>query len=266
MLRHVIGLSGGKDSTVLAFMLKEREPDTDWEYICTPTGDELPDMEYHWMNLEKHLGKPLIRITNPKAPSLDGLIQIMGAMPNFRQRWCTRILKIEPTIAWCVENSPILMHVGLRADEDEREGIYGDLVKSRFPFKELGWVLEDVLAYAANLKARFGIEIPERTDCAKCYHQRLSEWWNLWVLHRSRFATASVQEVVVGHSLRSPGRDTWPVYLMDLGKEFQRLWDLGMRTFFDANNARRVERGLFPLKPKSANGMKNGQICRVCSL
>jgi 3'-phosphoadenosine 5'-phosphosulfate sulfotransferase (PAPS reductase)/FAD synthetase len=43
---NVVGLSGGKDSTALAFMLKEREPNTDWTYICTPTGDESPEMVY----------------------------------------------------------------------------------------------------------------------------------------------------------------------------------------------------------------------------
>ena len=263
---NVVGLSGGKDSTVLAFMLKEREPETDWHYICTPTGDELLDMDYHWLNLEKNLGKPLIRVTNAKAPSLDALIQIHNAVPNFRQRWCTRQLKIEPTIAWCVKNSPVLMHVGLRADEEEREGIYGNLVQSRFPFREIGWGLKDVPAYAENLRIKYGIIIPERTDCAKCYHQRLSEWWNLWVKHRARFGHGAVQEVRVGHTFRSPGRDTWPVSLMDLGAEFQRLWDRGAKTFFDANNMRRADRNLPPLKPKLANGSKNGELCRVCSL
>lgn len=75
-MRHVVGLSGGEDSTVLAFMLKEREPETDWTYICTPTGDEGPEMVDHWIRLEEALGKPLIRITNPKAPDLDSLIDI----------------------------------------------------------------------------------------------------------------------------------------------------------------------------------------------
>lgn len=41
-MRYVVGLSGGKDSTVLALELKRREPHVDWEYICTPTGNELP--------------------------------------------------------------------------------------------------------------------------------------------------------------------------------------------------------------------------------
>ena len=38
---HVVGLSGGKDSTALALRLAETSPQ-DYVYLCTPTGDELP--------------------------------------------------------------------------------------------------------------------------------------------------------------------------------------------------------------------------------
>lgn len=262
---NAIGLSGGKDSTVLAFLLKETEPETDWTYICTPTGSELLEMEYHWLNLEKNLGKPLVRITNPKAPTLDSLINIHNAVPNFQQRWCTRQLKIEPTIAWCLANAPVLMHVGLRADESEREGIYGNTVKSRFPFREIGWGIKQVLQYAEGLKERFGIVIPVRTDCDKCYHQRLEEWWNLWLKNRPRFSTASAQEITVGHTFRSPGRDKWPVSLVDLGSEFQRLWDNGCHNYWDAWNMRmRIEKGKSPMLPKKEK--RQGELCRVCSL
>lgn len=265
---HVIGLSGGKDSTALAFMLKEREPQTDWTYICTPTGDESPEMIYHWCQLESALGKPIIPIGNPKAPNLDALIELQGMLPSFRARFCTRMLKIEPTIAWCVKNAPVLMHVGLRADEDEREGIYGGLVQSRFPFREWGIDLDAVLGYCDYVASRWGIIIPTRTDCLKCYHQRIEEWWNFWHDYPERFWEAVRQEQKYGHTFRSPGRDSWPVALADLGAEFQRLWDyrkelgLGCHTFFDANNLRRVERGGHPLKEKR----NRHEICRVCTL
>ena len=262
-MKNVIGLSGGKDSTVLAFMLKEREPKTDWTYICTPTGDESPDMVDHWLRLEEVLEKPIVRIVNPKAPDLDSLIQIQGMMPNFRARFCTRMLKIEPTIAWCVRNAPVLMHVGLRADESEREGIYGDLVQSRFPFREWGIDLQAVLAYLPFLEQRYGITIPRRTDCLMCYHQRIEEWWNFWRDYPDRFNKAAAKEKAIGGTLRSPGRDTWPVSLAELGNEFQRLWDLGRHTFFDASNKRRVERGGKPLLEKPR---LKGEICRVCTL
>ena len=235
-MRHVIGVSGGKDSTALALALKEREPDTDWEYLITPTGDELPPMIEHWRKLETLLGKPFIRVTNHDI-TLNGLVEIQKALPNFRQRWCTRILKIEPTIAWCVRNAPILMHVGLRADEDEREGIYGELVQSRFPFREWGWGITEV---KRCLRAN-GVLIPGRTDCARCYHQRIAEWRNLWRDYPALYWDASAQEVKYGHTFRSPGRDTWPSDLKSLAKEFERG---------------RVIRG---------DG-KQGEICRMCSL
>lgn len=239
-MRYIIGLSGGKDSTALALRLAEIEPATNWEYLITPTGDELDEMDEHWINLERILGKPLIRVTN-HGITLNGLIQIQKALPNFRQRWCTRILKIEPTIAWCVRNAPILMHVGLRADEDEREGIYGDLVVSRFPFREWGWNIGHVNSY---LRER-GIEIPSRTDCARCYHQRIAEWRNLWRDHPKLYWEASAQEQQMGHTFRSPGRDTWPVALVDLAKDF--------------SNGRKI-------RGDGRLGSRQGELCRVCSL
>ena len=42
-MRHVVGLSGGKDSVTLALRLQERG-EQDYEFLCTPTGDELPEM------------------------------------------------------------------------------------------------------------------------------------------------------------------------------------------------------------------------------
>lgn len=259
-LLKVIGLSGGKDSTALALRLREVEPKTNFVYICTPTGDEFPSMIMHWQKLEDVLGKPLIRITY-KERTLDDLIQIHNMLPNFRARWCTRELKIEPTIAWCIKNAPVLMHVGLRADEQTREGIYGQHVKSRFPFREWGWGLSEVLSYLDLCRTKYGIKIPRRTDCATCYHQRIGEWWYFWRHYPNRFKRAANQEKKIGHTFRSPGRDTWPVALIDLGNEFLRLAELGNCDFKATQDARMIERGNTPRKERA-----QGELCRVCSL
>ena len=95
--RHVVGLSGGKDSTALALRLAEAEP-RDYEYICNETGDELPEIHEHWAKLEGLLGKKLTKVR--AHTDLNGLIDEMNMLPNFRARWCTRILKIEPTIEY----------------------------------------------------------------------------------------------------------------------------------------------------------------------
>lgn len=217
MTLQAVALSGGKDSTAMALRLAEIEPDTERVYFCTPTGDELPEMVAHWEMLERLLGQPLLRLQ--ARWTLDTLIEFYGSLPNWRQRWCTRQLKIEPCLAWLAAQParPILC-VGLRADEEERKGIFSEKVVTRFPLREWGWGLAEVKSY---LTAR-GVTIPKRTDCARCYGQRLGEWFDLWREYPAHFAAAEQQEAITGHTFRSPGRDTWPAALKDLRARFER--------------------------------------------
>lgn len=214
---HVVALSGGKDSTALALRLAELEP-RDYAYVCTPTGDELPEWFQHMTRLGALLGKPVIPIMGG---SLKGLVEKWNAIPNWRQRWCTRKLKIEPFAAFLMQQpKPVTCYVGLRADEEEREG--GDYAKvpnvaMRFPLREWGWEVGDVTAYLDQK----GIRIPERTDCARCFYQTLGEWWRLWKDHPAIYADAEAQEYAIGHTWRSPGRDDWPTALCDLRIKFE---------------------------------------------
>jgi hypothetical protein len=213
-MNHVVALSGGKDSTAMALRLAEVEP-RDYIYLITPTGDELPEMVDHWNRLENMLGKPITRVTNQ---TLDFWIDHFKALPNWRQRWCTRLLKIEPCIAWIKAHQPATLYVGLRADEEERRGIYSDDVISRFPLREWGWGKNDVWEYLMQR----GVSIPTRTDCARCYGQRLSEWRHLWRKYPSVYADAEAQEQRIGNTFRSPGRDSYPASLVQLRSEFER--------------------------------------------
>ena len=126
-MQHVVALSGGKDSTAMALRLAEVEP-RDYDFVITPTGDELPDMIEHWRTLGVLLGKPLRVVSS--GVSLDGLIDRQHAIPNHRMRWCTRLLKIEPFLAYMLDVAPATAYVGLRADEpsDVRQGaVYGSV-------------------------------------------------------------------------------------------------------------------------------------------
>lgn len=212
--KHVVALSGGKDSTALALWLVENEP-REYEFICNETGDELPDMVAHWERLERVLGSPLKRVRHTS--DLYGVIDEEKMLPNFRSRFCTRILKIEPTIRY-MEGLPddSTLYVGLRADEEIRRGIYGEDMLVRFPLREQGWTEEDVLRYLVKM----GITIPERTDCAVCYHQRIEEWQSLYFKHPERWKKGEAVEAKYDHTFRSPGRDTWPVGLKELGEAF----------------------------------------------
>lgn len=240
-MNHIVGLSGGKDSTAMALRLAEVEP-RDYTYICTPTGNEPFEMVAHWVNLECLLRKPIIRITNG---TLVQLIEKQGVLPSHRMRWCTRKLKIEPTVAYIKSNSPAILYVGLRADEEERKGIYDSDVTSDFPFRRWGWTEVDVLDYLHHR----GISIPARTDCEWCFDQTLREWRKLYRDNRESYMNAAEHEKSTGHTFRSPGRDTQPASLIALAEKFDAGYiprgDTDQSSLFDAPEFRK---------------------CRVCSL
>jgi 3'-phosphoadenosine 5'-phosphosulfate sulfotransferase (PAPS reductase)/FAD synthetase len=233
-MKHVVGLSGGKDSTALALRLAEIEP-CDYEYICNETGNELPAMQDHWKKLEDLLGKPIVRVRHTK--DLEGAIRQMNMLPSVFARWCTRVLKIQPTIAYMEDLPPgSVLYVGLRADEEERKGLFGEDIAIRFPMREWGWKEADVWAY---LDKR-GVCIPARTDCAWCPYQRLGEWRDLYENYPDLWAQGVALEKEMGATFRSPGRDTWPADLEALGREFA--------------------------SGRPLRAFKRNQTCRVCSL
>ena len=213
-MKHIVGLSGGKDSTALALRLAEVEP-RKYIYICNETGNELPDMKAHWDNLENILGEPIQRVRH--ARSLIEEIEKINMLPNVFARWCTIRLKIEPTLDY-FESLPAgsTLYVGLRADEMERKGLYGEDITVRFLMREWNWNEKDVWDYL-NSK---GICIPKRTDCALCPYQRLGEWRDLYENYPDLYAEGVALEKKIGHTFRSPGRDNWPANLELLAKEF----------------------------------------------
>jgi len=237
---HIVALSGGKDSTALALRLKEVEP-RNYVYICTPTGDELPEMIQHWNNLEKILEQPIIKITHPDYDTIYDLIEHFQALPNFRQRWCTRILKIEAIQTYYNTVKPAVVYVGLRADEESRKGntFLDDDIEQRYPLREWGWNIDDVWEYLNKIQ----VNIPRRTDCAMCFYQRIGEWWMLWSEYPDIFKNLSALEDKIGKTLMTPGKHKiWPNKLSDLAIEFKN--------------------GRMPREIKS--GRKKG--CRACSL
>ncbi len=215
-MKHIVALSGGKDSTAMALRLAEVDP-REYEYVITPTGNELPEMFEHWKRIAGMLGAPLTPIPTR---SLGGLIREQKALPNHRMRWCTRKIKIEPFAKYCASVGEATAYVGLRADEPLRTGgIYTSFgsIEVRYPLREWGWGINDVFDY---LHER-GVEIPRRTDCAVCFFQRLGEWYALWRDYPEMYAEGEAWEAETGHTFRSPSRDSWPASMADMRKRFE---------------------------------------------
>lgn len=191
--RHILGLSGGKDSTALAIHMRDRIPQM--EYVFCDTGKELRETYEFLDRIEAYLGKKVIRLNSEFG--FDHWLQIYGGyLPSSRMRWCTRQLKLRPFERY-VGEEPVVNYVGIRADEN-REGYISTKpnIRSVFPFKEDGIKKADVL----RILEESGVGIPSyyqwrsRSGCYFCFFQRREEWAGLLERHPDLFEEAKKYE------------------------------------------------------------------------
>lgn len=204
--RHILGLSGGKDSTALAIYMRDRVPEM--EYVFCDTGKELKETYEYLNRVEAYLGKKLIRL-NAKA-GFDHWLDIYGGyLPSVKVRWCTKNLKLRPFEQY-VGDEDVVSYVGLRSDEN-RIGYISTKPNLRpvYPFKE------DGIDYAGVMKilSDSGIGMPPylkwgrtHSGCYFCFFQKPIEWVNLLETHPDDFESAQAYEKISDE----PGKSfTW---------------------------------------------------------
>jgi len=193
-VRHILSLSGGKDSAALAIYMRDRVPEM--EYIFHDTERELPETYEYLSRLEAYLGKQIHK-TRPDY-SFDKWLEVFGGMiPSNHRRWCTKLLKLKPFESY-VGDDPVVNYVGLRADE-EREGYISHKANIRavYPFREDGKVLEDIIQILEDS----GLGLPTftkwgrtRSGCYFCFFQQKIEWVRLKETHPDLFEQAKAYE------------------------------------------------------------------------
>ncbi len=201
MERHVLGLSGGRDSAALAIYMREQHPERDMEYFFTDTGKELPEVYEFLVKLEGFLGKPILRL-NPDRDFDFWLKQFNNFLPSPQTRWCTRKLKLRPFEQWVrpmlESGNTVYSYVAIRADEEYREGYTSkhDNLIVRLPLKEAGidkaGVLEILEGTGLGLPAYY--EWRTRSGCTFCFFQQKIEWVRLMERYPAYFAEAKRYE------------------------------------------------------------------------
>ena len=203
-VRHICGISGGKDSSALAVHLRDNVPDM--EYFFCDTGAELPETYEYLTRLEVILGKPIVRLNAQRG--FDHWFEVFrGTLPSPQMRWCTKNMKIKPIEAW-VGEAPALSYVAIRADESNRKGYVSTKpnIRTRFPFIEDGIDRDGVTRILEDA----GIGLPNyyewrtRSGCYFCFYQRKAEWIGLAERHPELFERAVAIEQKV---LRDAGLD-----------------------------------------------------------
>ena len=199
--KHVLGLSGGRDSAALAIFMRQQCPELDIHYFFTDTGKELPEVYEFLGQLEGFLGKPVKRL-NPDRDFDFWLRQYGNFLPSARSRWCTRQLKLRPFEQWIRDDLEagvkVYSYIAIRADEPERIGMQASHVnlQIKFPFRENGIDKSGVI----NLLESSGLGLPNyyrwrsRSGCTFCFFQQKIEWVRLKDEHPDAFEEAKRYE------------------------------------------------------------------------
>ncbi len=199
--KHVLGLSGGRDSAALAVYMRQEHPHLDIQYFFTDTGKELPEVYEFLGRLEGFLGKSIERL-NPDRDFDFWLKQYNNFLPSPQTRWCTRQLKLRPFEKWVqsfLDNGDrVTSYVAIRGDEDYREGYsskHENLVIC-LPFKEAGIDKAGVI----DILEAAGLGLPKyyswrtRSGCTFCFFQQKIEWVRLKEQHPEAFEEAKRYE------------------------------------------------------------------------
>lgn len=147
-VRHVLGISGGKDSAALAIYLKDSYPELDIEYYNTDTGCELKETIELIDKLESYLGhieRLVAAKGSPAETPFDHYLNVnRGLLPSPQKRWCTNKLKLAEFEDF-VGDDLAVSYVGIRGDE-MREGYVSTKpnIQSIFPFRKNIWSLDVV--------------------------------------------------------------------------------------------------------------------------
>lgn len=142
-IRHVLGISGGKDSAALAIYMKSKYPLMDIEFYTSDTGKELEETYQLIKNLEVYLGLKINLLKGAEDSSEDPFDHFLkmfgGYLPSPNARWCTKKMKLEPFEKYVGED-PVVSYVGIRGDE-QREGYISvkKNIQSIFPFRKNIW-------------------------------------------------------------------------------------------------------------------------------
>ncbi len=228
-MTNVLAFSGGKDSTALACLLKDRGIefvpvfcDTKWE----------SDETYQYIKeIDKTLfGGTLVYLSDEEWPGMLPMIEKKGRVPSARARFCTERLKIIPMIRYIKKlaeetDDEIVIYQGIRADESSarskmQEEEWSDAYDCMVKRPLFRWTAEECF----DLTKKHGIEPnplykmgARRVGCFPCVMITLGELKRLNITYPAIWdRMAQMEKAAKGSSFFPPNY---------IPKRFQTGWD-----------------------------------------
>jgi hypothetical protein len=191
--RVFISFSGGVESSTMCVLFGNKA-----DAIFSDTGFEHAeiyerlDLVEKWVQNFHRKDFKIHRIRNEKYGSLKDYIIHAKYLPSFQQRYCTRMLKIEPIDKFLEQfKADVELMIGLNADEiDMRTGNHGNkkFVKYSYPLADNNISREGCKAILrkVNLLPEFPVYM-KRGGCVGCYYKSKKEYEAMALLNPAEF-------------------------------------------------------------------------------
>ncbi len=248
---HILSLSGGKDSTALAFFMKENMPEIfeKLELVFCDTEQEIPETYDYLRKIEVFLNKKITQL-KPRV-GFEQIFQTRKILPSINRRWCTVELKTRPfnlfvhNLLKNQQGSKVILYIGIRADESfrtyNRDKFSNKSIVEHFPFVEYNITKNDV----ENILEKCGIGYSDyykwrkRSGCYFCMFQSKKDWLNLYYNHPQLYKKAMSYEYAQ----------------TDYGKRKRFGWnsEISLKDLIKPKNIKIVEEEYNKLKKRKSN-------------
>jgi len=174
-MKHVVSLSGGKDSTAMLLMMLDRNMPIDY-VVFIDTTKEFPQVYRHLDKLEKYISPlKITKFSFDYDYYLEKYARVKGkhkgetgyGFPAFKSRWCTSF-KRDITNKFCKSlDDNFVKYIGIAYNEAKR---IKDDPKIRYPLVE--WEVTEKMAleycYSKGFDWEGLYDIVSRTSCYCC--------------------------------------------------------------------------------------------------
>jgi len=180
---NIVSFSGGKDSTAMLLKMLENGIPVDDIVFCD-TGMEFPEMYNHIDKVAKYIKKKVTVLKRAETyqyflgehKKRNG--KIGYGHPDFRNRWCTQLLKKTPFSQYIKQFEEVVEFHGIAADEKHR--ILKNKENNRvikYPLVEWGITEKQALEYCYSKGFDWGglYEKFHRVSCWCCPLSRIGE-------------------------------------------------------------------------------------------
>ena len=182
MMKHIVSLSGGKDSTAMLLMMLDREMPIDY-VVFVDTTKEFPQVYRHLDKLEKYITPlKITRLSFDYDYYFEKHVRVKGkrkgemgyGFPGGRSRWCTALKRDTIRKFYRSLNDEAIEYIGIAYDEKKR---IKDKPNTVYPLVE--WGITEKLAleycYSKGFDWEGLYEVIPRTSCYCCPFKSIKE-------------------------------------------------------------------------------------------